>query len=237
MHILPIIPARFESERFPGKLLKRYCGPTVISWPIAACLAAFQQCFVLTDNTELAEEASAHDADALLIEGDYRNGTERIADACNRLNVDDDTLIMHVQGDEVGLIPEDLKRLAQVVMDRHEVGTLFYRTDDEKLLKSLDHVKCWRGQILKAADGVLVSCGESWRFSRARNVPTHEEGQGFIHVGVYCYRRSLLHGYMARWPTDDEKCERLEQLRWDVPIIAYEVAPCKSINVPEDLEH
>lgn len=222
MHILPIIPARFESERFPGKLLEKYGKYPVIAWPIFSCINAFNACFVLTDSIEIAKEADGFNADPIIIDGDYHNGTERIADACNRLNIDNDTLIMHVQGDEVGLNPDDLKRLADVVMDRHEVGTLFYRTEDEKLLKSLDHVKCW-----------LNSNEQGWGFSR---LPTIKGFGPCVHVGVYAYRRSLLHEYMARWPTEDEKRERLEQLRWDVPIMAYEVAPCKSINVPEDLQ-
>jgi 3-deoxy-manno-octulosonate cytidylyltransferase (CMP-KDO synthetase) len=227
MHILPIIPARFESERFPGKLLAKYKHRQVIDYPISACLEAFNECVVLTNDNTIA--TNIEQGSAILFGGSYRNGTERIADACNRLNIANYTLIMHVQGDEVGLNPEDLKRLATVadiMADSREIATLFYRTDDEKLLKSPDHVKCWRWDIGRDPP--------SWNFSRLyeRDV---SKARDQIHVGVYCYRRWMLNSYMANWPTDDEKRERLEQLRWEYPIIAYEVAPCKAINVPDDL--
>ena len=220
MHILPIIPARFESERFPGKLLKEYQKRTIINYPIRACLNVFGECFVVSDGPELVYAAYGLGASGVLLSGNYRNGTERIADACNRLNITDDTLIMHVQGDEVELDPEDLKRLAAVA-EHNYVSTLYYRTEDEKILKSLDHVKCWMDEKER-----------SWRFTRA--YPGYDPWA--IHVGVYCYKRDALRRYMTRWPTGEENRERLEQLRWDVPISAYEVKPCKSINVPGDLE-
>lgn len=224
MHILPIIPARFDSERFPGKLLEMYRDRSVISWPIRCCIEAFGQCLIATDSKDIADECAGK-CDILLSKPkDYRNGTERIADACNRLNVSDETLIVHVQGDEVGLNPENLKRLAQTAI-HDRIATLFYRTDDEKILKSRDHVKCWRWDIGRDPP--------SFNFSRAYE---NDGARWNIHVGVYCYRRDMLRNYMSCWPTDEEKRERLEQLRWDVPIEAYEVAPCKSINVPEDLE-
>lgn len=229
MRILPIIPARLESERFPGKLLKKYRHKAVVAYPAESCIKAFGSCLLLSGNLEIIEEiaegpesACGPDCSALLMHGDYRNGTERIADACNRLNIADDTLIMHVQGDEVGLNPEDLKRLAGCAKYEDEkVSTLFYRTDDESLLKSRDHVKC-------------MGTPAGWVFRRDPDIRTDQPCN--IHVGVYCYRRDALRRYMQRWPTEDEKRENLEQLRWDVPIIAYEVAPCKSINTPEDLE-
>jgi 3-deoxy-manno-octulosonate cytidylyltransferase (CMP-KDO synthetase) len=214
MHILPIIPARFESERFPGKLLEDYKRHPVCWWPARACLDAFGECFVVTSDFEIL--SLTKETTLIYMHGNYRNGTERIADACNRLNVSDETLIMHVQGDEVGLRPEDLKRLAECSCIHSSVRTLFYCTEDEKLLKSPNSVKCWGWGDKGCTFG--------------RSLQTQTIDPDGIHVGVYCYRRSMLHAYMARWPTDDEKRERLEQLRWDVPIIAYKVAPCKAIS-------
>ncbi len=121
--IVGIIPARWASTRFPGKMLHPIAGTPLIQRVWERCQQARQlhRVIVATDEERIAETVRAFGGEAVMTSPDFQSGTDRIADAAARLDADVSHVI-NIQGDEPTISPALIDRLAAMLQDDNTLG-------------------------------------------------------------------------------------------------------------------
>lgn len=233
-----IIPARWQSTRFPGKPLARLGDTTVLGH---VCRAAVQvkdaAVIVATDDPRIAADAQAHGVEAVMTSPTCRCGTERCLETCISLGVNT-PVIVNLQGDEPFVSPATIESLiAALECSDADIATAIRRIeeDEEDVFNSPDAVK-----VVTDADGHALY------FSRAP-IPYHRYRApvgvpfAYIHTGIYAFTpESLRLAATTCAASPLEQTEGLEQLAWlqSGLRIACVVTTDKTIGIdtPSDLE-
>jgi 3-deoxy-manno-octulosonate cytidylyltransferase (CMP-KDO synthetase) len=210
MNYFIVIPARMASTRFPGKPLVDILGlPMIVR---VAQQAAKAQCgstvLVATDHQAIADVCKNYGIAFAMTGSHHPSGTDRIFEVVNMLpNINDDDVIINVQGDEPFIEPSQIDQLASL-FSSHEVhlATLVRKSFN------VEHVS--NPSVVKV---VLDSSGKALYFSRSV-IPYYRSESSdksfYIHVGMYAYRYSTLKKIAKLSPSCLEQAEQLEQLRW-----------------------
>ncbi|MCI0468663.1 MAG: 3-deoxy-manno-octulosonate cytidylyltransferase [Nitrospirae bacterium] len=212
MAAIVIIPARFDSTRFPGKPLCILKGKPLIQHVYEGVQGSkgVKDIFVATDSKEIYERVAGFGGKAVMTSRSHQSGTDRIGEAVSRLqgdgyNIDAGDIIINVQGDEPMVRPEMVEGLIKLMGDkRAAIGTLAKRISDDMEITNPNVVK-----VVFNEDGFALY------FSRAP-IPYHREcayNMYFKHIGIYSYRRDVLTAFSKMSPTRLEQIEKLEQLR------------------------
>lgn len=108
MKIIGVIPARYESSRFPGKPLADICGKPMIWWVYQQCLKVeeFENVYVATDDERILSVCEKLCINAIMTSNTHRTGTDRVGEVARKIHSD---LIVNIQGDEPLLEPETIK--------------------------------------------------------------------------------------------------------------------------------
>lgn len=221
-----IIPARFDSTRYPGKPLVPLTGANgtrrsllervLIAARAAAEVVKITGIHVATDDTRIAAEAERLGAAVIMTDSTCRNGTERVAQAVARSAITDD-IVVNLQGDAPLTPPAFVAALVAAMRSdpSRQVATPVLRCTPEALENFLADRRAGR----VGATTVVSDCfGQAMYFSK--EVIPYTGGQAlrdvpvFHHVGLYAYRRAALSAYSATGPTPLEQIEGLEQLRF-----------------------
>lgn len=225
MSVLIVIPARYASTRYPGKPLVALRGPdgvarTLIrrSWEAAMQVSGVARVVVATDDDRIRAEAEGFGAEVVMTSSDCRNGTERCAEAHERLGGGHD-IVVNLQGD-APLTPhwfiEDL--VAGLRADPGaEIATPVLRCEGRMLAALLADRRAGR---VGGTTAVFGGGGRGLYFSKevipytGRTYGDEEPTPVFHHVGVYAYRPGALAAYPG-WDIGPlETLEGLEQLRF-----------------------
>ena len=225
MPVLIVIPARYESTRYPGKPLAELKGATGLSkslvqrsWEAARAVQGVDRVVVATDDDRIRDAALAFGAEVVMTSSACRNGTERCAEAFDVLGGGYD-IVVNLQGD-APLTPawfvEDLVTGLQGD-PMAEVATPVLRCDGRALNGFLEDRRAGR---VGGTTAVFTKDRHALYFSK-EVIPftstTYADGDDtpvFHHVGVYAYRPSALGAY-PRWESGPlEQLEGLEQLRF-----------------------
>ncbi len=206
MKVIALIPARYNSTRFPGKLMANLSGKTVIrrTYEQAVGMNIFSEVYVITDSEIIFNEISSFGGKALMSKGIYETGTDRIAEIANGLEAD---VFINIQGDEPFITKEPLaKIIEQFKDDKVKVCSLVQILKNKELIENPNYVKV-----------VLDKNNDSLYFSRSP-IPYLRDNylfQSFYeHVGVYAFRKNELMMF-AKWEqTELEKAEKIEALRF-----------------------
>jgi 3-deoxy-manno-octulosonate cytidylyltransferase (CMP-KDO synthetase) len=236
-----LIPARMQSTRLPDKPLADIHGvPMIVRVAQRAGLSKARQVLVACDDARIAAACRAFGIDSLLTRADHPSGSDRLAEACERLGLDSDDTVVNVQGDEPLLAPAMIDACAALLQARHDcvMSTVAHAIDDAAEFANPNVVKV-----------VLDADGRALYFSRApipcwRDRP---EGRALAdppplrHVGLYAYRAGFLRRFPRLAPAPLEHIEALEQLRvlWHGERIAVHVSterPGPGVDTPADLE-
>ncbi|MCK6420562.1 MAG: 3-deoxy-manno-octulosonate cytidylyltransferase [Aquabacterium sp.] len=240
-----LIPARLASTRLPDKPLADIAGlPMVVHVAHAARRSGAREVIVAADSTRIVQACEAHGVRALLTRADHPSGSDRLAEACELLGLDDDARVVNVQGDEPLIEPTLIDACARMLDERPEcpMATVAHAIEVETEYRNPNVVKV-----------VLDARGRALYFSRApipcwRDVhaggdapATWTYGAPLRHVGLYAYRAGFLRAFPALEPAPLERIESLEQLRvlWHGHAIAVHVTalrPGTGVDTPEDLE-
>ena len=240
MKFLVLIPARYESSRFPGKPLAKICGEEMI---VRVCRQVEKTGFdlaVATDHELIADTVRSAGFDAVMTGKNHRSGTERVEEAYRNLGSDADVVI-NVQGDEPFIDPAQIKMLADIFVSHPDtrIATLARPFDVSHGFSALEDPNLVK--LVKSDDGKALY------FSRSvipfvRKVAREEwlEHTGyFSHIGIYAYRYDTLEKIVKLPESSLEKAESLEQLRWLQNNYEIRVAvsdhPTIGIDTPEDL--
>lgn len=224
MSVVIVIPARYESTRFPGKPLVMLRGATGEShsliertWNAAKLVSGIDRVVIATDDSRVVDASHAFGAEVLLTSADCQNGTERCAEALVQLTGAD--IIVNLQGDAPLTPPWFVESLVGAMTKNPEiqVATPVLRCDAATLNTFLEDRS--KGRV-GGTTAVFDLQGTALYFSKevvpyvGRQFAADEMTPVFHHVGVYAYRRHALAKYRA-WPTGNlETWEGLEQLRF-----------------------
>jgi 3-deoxy-manno-octulosonate cytidylyltransferase (CMP-KDO synthetase) len=234
MASIVIIPARYESTRFPGKPLYPLKGKPLIQhvFENAKRSTLAEDVIVATDSETIFEKVFAFGGKAVMTDQKHPSGTDRIAEVAASMKYD---IIVNVQGDEPLIRPEMIDDVIALLSDqRASIGTLVKRIEDTEEINDPNVVKA-----------VFDREGFALYFSRVP-IPSHARHSEirtpcyYKHVGMYSYRRDTLLSLAAMQPTELEKTEKLEQLRALENGIRIKVketfVETYGVDTPEDLE-
>ena len=206
-----VIPARYASERLPGKTLLRETGKFLVqhTYERAAMASRIDEVVIATDDQRVIDAVESFGGRAVMTSPDHRSGTDRVAEAARSIDAD---LIINVQGDEPEIEPAAIDMVADL-LERHpgaDMSTLASPiVGPERVLDP---------HLVKV---VLDSAGYALYFSRcpipgSKSFPGLPEGDDHVylgHLGIYGFRRDFLFRFSSLAPTPLEKHEGLEQLR------------------------
>jgi 3-deoxy-manno-octulosonate cytidylyltransferase (CMP-KDO synthetase) len=208
MKTVCVIPARYASTRFPGKVLADLWGKPVIRhiYERVRKARAIDGVWVATDDRRVMEAVRAFGGNAVLTSKKHQSGTDRIAEAIKDIKAD---LIINVQGDEPLISPAIIDRLA-LHMARNPgimMGTLCTRIINKNEIDNPNVVK-----VIMDRHGTALYFSR-WPIPYKRDRDRKTNVIYNKHIGIYGYRREFLLQFV-HWPVSTlEKAEKLEQLR------------------------
>lgn len=207
-----LIPARYQSSRYPGKMLAEVNGKPLIKHVFDICNQTDHHVMVLTDHEDIAKQVPN-----FVMTGEADNGTERCCDAIQGMGFGQ---YVNVQGDMPDITPAMIERCIEH-LSKYSVTTLYTTMPKEKQ-NDPNTVK-----MIRAKDQAL------W-FGRGMT------GYGDWHLGIYGYSATALRMYKKLEIPNEEHIEKLEQLRWlkngwQIGCLNVNFNGVE-INAPEDLE-
>jgi len=236
-----LIPARLASTRLPDKPLADLAGrPMVVRVAERAARSGATRVVVAADDARIVQACAAHGIDALLTRRDHASGSDRLAEACERLGLDGQAIVVNVQGDEPLIDPALVARCAALLAARRDCAVA---TAAHPITEAAEYADPNVVKLVRDAEGRALY------FSRAaipcwRDAPVPgalPDPAPLRHIGLYAYRAAFLRRFPTLPPSPLERLESLEQLRvlWHGERIAVHVsdaAPGPGVDTPQDLE-
>ena len=230
MKVIGIIPARYASSRFPGKPLVDILGKSMIQRVYEQCKKAstLSAVIVATDDNIIFNHVISFGGEALMTASTHLSGTDRCNEVIQSLKTKYDIAI-NIQGDEPFINPEQIDQIASLFSSPEiSIATLAKRIEALSLLTDLNSPKA-----------IFDKNGVAQNF--CRSITQIKPNQTYYkHIGIYGYRTQTLAEICKLPASENEKTERLEQLRWldnsckiKVGITTFESL---SIDAPEDIE-
>ncbi len=208
---LGVIPARYASTRFPGKVLHPLCGKPLIQWVWErACQAQLlDEVRVATDDERVAQVVTDFGGRACLTRADHPSGTDRVAEVAAATAAD---IVVNVQGDEPLIAPELIDALVAALAETGgawDMATAAAPITDDAVLAAPSVVKV----VCDQAGAALYFSRSVIPHVREKDGVQPVDGLYWRHIGVYGYRRDFLERLVATAPCALEQAEKLEQLR------------------------
>ena len=237
MNFTAIIPARYASTRFPGKPLALLGNKPVIQHVYEQTSSVLSDVWVATDDDRIREAVEKFGGRVVMTRADHKSGTDRIEEAAEKTGTQADVVI-NIQGDEPFVQPSQIKTLMQLFDNADtQIGTLGKHFENIEAVNNPNSPKI-----------VTDKQGFALYFSRSvipyiRGAQDNEWLSHFPflkHLGLYAYRREVLHEITQLPQSSLEIAESLEQLRWlengyriRVGLTDVETV---GIDTPEDLQ-
>lgn len=229
-----MIPARYDSSRFEGKMLADLCGKPVIARTYDAAVATglFDQVYVATDHDAIERAVRDNGGQVIRSRKHHETGSDRIAEAVEGIDCD---LVVNVQGDEPFVTREPLESLLAVFSgpdaDRIDLASMVQQIKRPELVADPNYVK------------VVMDRNNFALYLSRSPIPYLRDGQTDVkyyeHVGVYAFRRQSLLDFAKYAPRQNERAEKVECIRYleyglrikmvEAPFVSMEV------DTPEDL--
>jgi len=247
MVVVGMIPARYASTRFHGKVLAPIAGKPMVQhvYERARQAKTLQSVIIATDDEQVADAARAFGAEVAITSPDHASGTDRLAEVARGMECD---VVVNIQGDEPLIEPSIIDRAVQPLLDDPEVSmsTLAALATREEYLEP------------STVKVVRDAHGDALYFSRAPlphlridNPTDREAAMGELvhpesgcrplkHIGLYVYRKATLLWYAGLPKSVLEATEGLEQLRvlengGKIRVVQVDYSPI-GVDTPDDLE-
>ena len=222
-----IIPARFQSSRFPGKPLALIQGRPLIQWVYESVKksALLSRFIIATDDKRIQQAASGFGAEVFMTSAGHPSGTDRVAEVAGQL---DTPIVINIQGDEPLIQGKMIDALVEVLQDDSiPIASLMTRRTDLGGMQDPNRVKV-----------VVDERGYALYFSRSA-VPYGAKDFYFLHLGIYGYQKEFLRELVRMRVSRLETAERLEQLRileagFKIKMIEVPYSAL-SVDTPEDI--
>ncbi len=237
MKYIAIIPARYASTRFPGKPLALLGGKTVIQRVYEQATSVLDEAWVATDDERIQKAVEQFGGRVVMTRADHKSGTDRIEEAAEKIGTDADVII-NIQGDEPFVQPSQIKTLMQLFDNADtQIGTLGKRFEDMAAVNNPNSPKIAtdrQGFALYFSRSVIPYVRGAEQAEWLSRFPYLK------HLGIYAYRREVLHEITQLPQSPLELAESLEQLRWLENGYRIRVgltdAETVGIDTPEDLQ-
>lgn len=204
--VVGVIPARYGSERFPGKPLKYIAKKPLLQWVIEGAKTSqlIDKIIVATDHQEISNLAARCGVESIMTRSDLPSGTDRVWEATKNLDAE---VLINIQGDEPLTTKKILDPLIVRIKEDPSLNmcTLARPFDSEEDMHSENTAKV-----------ILNKNAEAIYFSRFPIPYTRDklvESANLQHIGIYAYRKQFLKDFCLSGPCNIEKKEGLEQLR------------------------
>ena len=239
MSTVGIIPARYASTRFPGKPLVDIHGKSMIQRVYEQCVKAeLDRVVVATDDDRIFEHVNNFGGEAIITANHHQSGTDRIAEAAEKLKLDTNDIVINIQGDEPFINPEDIKLLGDCFTDkRTQIATLVKQIKDFDTLTNPNIPKV----ILGLQKQALYFSREAIPHLKGYEKKDWLEKKNYFqHIGIYAFKYEILKEVAQLKNSPLEQSEGLEQLRWlenGYKIHTAEItSDCIAVDCPEDLK-
>lgn len=209
MDIAVVIPARYGSSRFAGKVLAKETGKYLVqhTYERALCAKSAGQVLIAADDERVLAACEEFGAACVMTSATHQSGTDRIAEAVASMDVD---IVVNLQADEPDIEPAYIDRVAGLLVDNPDaaMATLLAPFEKAEDVANPNIVKC-----------ITDAAGRAIYFSRS--VIPYDRNAGGVgdtahykrHLGIYAYRKDFLMAYTTIKPSFLEQTEKLEQLR------------------------
>ncbi|SFV89131.1 3-deoxy-manno-octulosonate cytidylyltransferase [hydrothermal vent metagenome] len=208
MNFCVIIPARYASTRLNAKLLQDIHGKSLLQHTYEnAKKSGASRVIIATDDSRIEAVARDFEATVCLTSKAHTSGTARIAEVLQTLEIEDEQIIVNVQGDEPMLDAKVIEQVAQnLANSTMKMATLCENVADKAQYLDPNCVKV-----------VFDKFGKALYFSRApipafRDVNEFDASLCFKHIGIYAYRSGFIKHYLTMHSSHYEQVEKLEQL-------------------------
>ena len=205
---LILIPSRMAATRLPGKPLLKINNLSIVSHVFKRAQEAnIGEVVVATEDQEILEDVFKNGGKAVLTGCDHKTGTDRIFEAYKKLNLKNIDYILNLQGDEPSINKDDIINLNNLMINNEsEIGTLAAKIKDDKMLNDKNVVKVIvEGKLEENNFPIALN------FTRA-NLSINNKNI-YHHIGIYSYKVSILEKFVSLDQTNNEKRNKLEQLR------------------------
>jgi 3-deoxy-manno-octulosonate cytidylyltransferase (CMP-KDO synthetase) len=209
------IPARYGSQRLPGKPLLPIAGiPMIVHVARRALQAGAREVVVATDDQRIVDALTESDVEVVLTRSDHASGTDRLAEIATLRGWDDSHIVVNLQGDEPLAPASGIRAVAQALAESSSpMATLATEVGSVDELFDPNCVK-----LVRRNDGSALYFSRAplpWpRDAFARDRSQLPDAIPFLrHIGIYAYRAGFLQQLAALPRTSLEQCESLEQLR------------------------
>ncbi|MDD2927897.1 MAG: 3-deoxy-manno-octulosonate cytidylyltransferase [Candidatus Omnitrophica bacterium] len=235
MDVIGVIPARFSSTRFEGKILAKISGQPMLQvvYERAKQARLLEDIIIACDHELVADTAREFGAKVVMTSKSHISGTDRISEVVNPLDV---KIVVNIQADEPLIHPSMIDSVASALLDDKNLNmaTLMKKIEDPAIVNDPNVVKV-----------VVDKNNFALYFSRAAipYLALNSEARQpayFKHIGLYGYTKDFLFTYKNLPVSDLEKTERLEQLRaleegFRIKVIETNFDTV-GVDTPEDLE-
>lgn len=243
-----VIPARLNSQRLPGKILRDIAGKPLIQWVYErAKLCGAESITIAVDDERVCQAAKQFGAEVCMTGGHHQTGTDRLAEVAEQLNLPDDAIVINLQGDEPLIPPAAVKQVGDSLKacEVAEVATLAVPIKDANEIFDPNVVKVVldkNGLALNFSRAPIPWVRDSFSAKGIDALDKDFNTTGFYrHLGLYAYRARTLKEFSHWEQAPIEKLERLEQLRilWQGKKIYVDIVPDSlppGIDTEQDLQ-
>ena len=210
MKTIAIIPSRYGSTRFPGKPLALIKGKPMIQWVVenVSKTEKVDDVYVATDDKRIFDVVNGFGGKALMTSDKHTCGTDRLAECAQILNLDDEDIILNIQGDEPTFRKEMVEDLISVFDDESVYfGTLKVEIKNEEELNNPNCVK-----VINDLKGDAIYFSR-YTIPYVRDEKNKDIVKHYKHIGAYGYKKWFLMKYSGMAKSSLEISESLEQLR------------------------
>ncbi|MCK5730081.1 MAG: 3-deoxy-manno-octulosonate cytidylyltransferase [Draconibacterium sp.] len=238
MNFIGIIPARYESTRFPGKPLAIISDKPMIQWVYENVSKALEHVWVATDDNRIFDAVNKFGGNAIKTLSTHKSGTDRCAEAAQKLaekiNFD---VVINVQGDEPFIQPEQIELLKSCFENNTDIATLVKKIKKQEELFNSNRPKV----VIDNQQNALYFSRSPIPFVRGEEEKNwHIKSNFWAHIGMYAYKTDVLQKITKLKQSTLELTESLEQLRWLENGFQIKTAETDhqsiGIDTPEDLE-
>ena len=219
------------ATRLPGKPLLKINNLSIISHVLKRAEEAnIGEVVVATDDQEIINDVLKNGGKAILTSNNHKTGSDRIFEAYEKLNIKNIDYILNLQGDEPDIDKDDIINLNNFMINQDaEIGTLAAKIQDDKMLNNRNVVKVITNKKLTESN-----------FPKALNFTRDNlsivNNNIYHHIGIYSYKASILKKFINLGQTNNEKENKLEQLRALDNKLKINVALAKSSPIGVDTE-
>ena len=235
MKIAVIIPARYDSTRFPGKPLRIFNGKPMIQqvYERVSLSNVVTDIRVATDDQRIFDTVCGFGGNAVMTGKEHRSGTDRVAEAAEKLGLDLEDIVVNIQGDQPKVHPQHLLDVVNP-----------FKTEPDTVMSTLAFKIVKKGEITDPKDCKVTfdNKGCALYFSRSP-IPCARDADTIFdtykHLGIYAYTKRFLETFRKLPEGKLEAIEKLEQLRaieygYRIRVIITEY-DSPEVDLPEDI--